>query len=602
MSIKPTSEKAAEYLWFGKKCLALNTYGSKAMADGLYTIICKYTPDKAVLIAIGGGNFFSHPRTGKLKDIPYFDNAMNQFAMQGIYGGGFRQTEKDGKTIYEEIENRTVYPLVDDDKGTWVISVDDPSCEWSDAEKYGNNFWIGTDGSTLSWHGVPNRHFPIDAKYLIPGLTEYENTLGSGETATAFYTCFKNNVYESGDVLATVPEKHLVAGACYQDGTLLVAAVDSSNSKYNLKLLKQGDDKTPWIQIGAAVPTSRLKTSAFFTLDGLSMTFDGVAYKVSPTEFTRVTPSTYTFSGKQQEGADKLTFTKSGKIAGLWTENGNSESLEYASSCKTTSSGSANSNKVTVPLVAAGSATYVKITGEPDGSGYFHFKTDGPYCEAIWSGDCDKEGKLNKAGASGDPCKASTGFTVTVTLKPKGLTDTYTRDPGSAPPCVMTVSGPDYPVDGSTYTASGGTGAITWAISKGSISGGVVTVSGLCGSVVITATDSCGCVASKTGMMPTGTWCSVGYVFDSMCGQPRDCFYSPCKCGCETVNIYGWWDAGPSTYLDGVGGVFMQNGHMGTTAGTCGIGAVACKIQWNWVCASELPCTPIHGVGWDCLS
>lgn len=72
----------------------------------------------------------------------------------------------------------------------------------------------------------------------------------------------------------------------------------------------------------------------------------------------------------------------------------------------------------------------------------------------------------------------------------------------------ISISGPDQAVDGTQYTATGGTEPYTWSISKGSIdSNGVVIVSGQCGAATVTATDACGVTQSKvvTITPPTAT-------------------------------------------------------------------------------------------------
>jgi hypothetical protein len=74
----------------------------------------------------------------------------------------------------------------------------------------------------------------------------------------------------------------------------------------------------------------------------------------------------------------------------------------------------------------------------------------------------------------------------------------------------LSISGPDAAVNGSQYTASGGTAPYTWCISKGSITqSGVVTVSGQCGTATITVSDSCGSVANKTVTLSSGTWALI---------------------------------------------------------------------------------------------
>jgi hypothetical protein len=513
LNIQPTSDKASEYVWFGKDCLRLQSTGTKAIQDGMFTVICKHTPEKAILIVVGGGNFLCHPRSGTLKQIPYFDNQMNEYSLTGINGGGWNEAGG-------EISNRTVYPLQDDDNGTYVINADDLTAEWTSSENYGNIWWIGEDGTTLSWHGNPNRHFPIDTIYNIPGLTEVENVIGEPPNSKQFFTCFKNNVYQDGEILATVLyEKHLVAGACYQDSTLLVAVVDGTVG-YKLKLLKQQTDGDGWDQVGSTFPTARLKTPAFFSSDGKTMTFDGAEYNISPTVFTLKTASAYKYSGTQTEGTDRRTFGKQGTITGLWLENGISETLAYKSDISTTTTGTGASTATkTVPLVSAGSATYVTITGPEtgrDGCLYFGFETDGPYCEAVWSGSVDKYGKycppLAQVCTPGSP-----GYSATITLSPKSLSDTYTVASNYISPSPVVVRGPDNAAVGQ-YSASGGIGTFTWSISCGTINadtGYVSSTSGCAGcptsaTVRITATDPCGNSSYIDSPIPgTGSWVTL---------------------------------------------------------------------------------------------
>lgn len=73
----------------------------------------------------------------------------------------------------------------------------------------------------------------------------------------------------------------------------------------------------------------------------------------------------------------------------------------------------------------------------------------------------------------------------------------------------LTVIGPDYPVDGNNYSASGGCAPYSWSISKGTIdanSGTVGNMSNQCGKAVVTVTDACGNSATKSVNIPNGSW------------------------------------------------------------------------------------------------
>lgn len=98
----------------------------------------------------------------------------------------------------------------------------------------------------------------------------------------------------------------------------------------------------------------------------------------------------------------------------------------------------------------------------------------------------------------------------------------------------LALSGPDAPVDGSQYTASGGCGSYTWSITKGIInSSGVVTVSGQCGKATITVMDACGQVAVKNVRLPDGAWIQTG----ELNSPPFNCQGTGCSCtgGCSWV-------------------------------------------------------------------
>ncbi len=236
MIIQPTSEKAAEYAWFGKQCLDLGETGRKLMQDGMYTVICEYTPDKAVLLVIGGGSFISTPRLFGRND-GYLDDVA-----QG--------------------EGSLAYPLDDLTETSQVLTIDNPPEVERSVHLYGNIDWIGpnsipppakdsteapdSDAVVLTWKGPPGRLVPFDTSMRIPGLTEpdIQFSLEAGEV----FTCFGPNVYSGGEIFATaptvgdVPPKIL---GCALQGETLVCII---NNHYAERL---GFMEEVWLNRGA---------------------------------------------------------------------------------------------------------------------------------------------------------------------------------------------------------------------------------------------------------------------------------------------------------------------------------------------------------------
>jgi hypothetical protein len=122
------------------------------------------------------------------------------------------------------------------------------------------------------------------------------------------------------------------------------------------------------------------------------------------------------------------------------------------------------------------------------------------------------------------------------------------------PSSVIAISGPEDIIVGSDYDYSGGNGAVEFSISCGAINAttGVVTsVSGCCGTGLVTVTDECGNSASMEVRFASGTWvagatvvyCAGAFNFCTITsGGTRTrwwygvCGYNPnpeiCPCGC----------------------------------------------------------------------
>jgi hypothetical protein len=119
----------------------------------------------------------------------------------------------------------------------------------------------------------------------------------------------------------------------------------------------------------------------------------------------------------------------------------------------------------------------------------------------------------------------------------------------------LTITGPDTPVTGSQYTASGGTAPYNWCISKGGISqSGVVAISGQCGSATISVFDACGATGSKSirlgngsGWVQTGTENSTAFYCGGLC---------PCTGGCSWV----WGCIVSGLYVEDINGNIRREG------------------------------------------
>jgi hypothetical protein len=161
----------------------------------------------------------------------------------------------------------------------------------------------------------------------------------------------------------------------------------------------------------------------------------------------------------------------------------------------TDSCGAKKEKTVTIPI------TVIVVSGPDtptDGAQYTASGGKSPYTWTISKGSITQDGIVTVSGQCG---------TITVTATDKnGCKGAKVMDMQAE----ITLSGPDAPVDGDQYTATGGTEPYTWSISKGSITqDGVVTVSGQCGVATITATDACGNIASKGVRMPSGAWVQI---------------------------------------------------------------------------------------------
>ena len=521
--IRPTSITAAKYLWFAKKCLTEGGSGIKAISDGLLSIICKYTSDDAILIAVGGGDFLCHPRTGNLLMAQYFDNEMNVYYLPSIDNGGVGPSP---------IYNRYPYPLDDNDNGTFTVVVDGGGVTQTGAQLYGNLWWTDGKKTVLSWTGPPSVQFPIDREYNLPGFSQ--------PAGSNIFTLLTNNIYQYGAVLCNSPVGTLVVGACYFGGLLVcITRTEGPINTFTLNVWKSKDTGKTWVKLGSFPLTDTAETTAFIAKDGGSFVYCDTLYALAPdvsavtegSKTPQVTKGARTITGtggydsnyKFQGGVNcfggmdavgALAFDAVTQTASF-TEQGDSTS-------------SATPVLVNVPVYTGNPATSIAVQQvegpnactNPDPSEaaevvYMNFlATPGPgnYCSITWEGvDCIKGGFATKILK---PSCYTVKFTVTATMQPQGISDTFTYTPPGSP-APITISGPvddgaGGGISSGWYTASGGTpgiGGYKWTNSQGTITaGGYATFTG-CGTATIAVTDGSQCRSAGLAVrLISGVW------------------------------------------------------------------------------------------------
>lgn len=504
MDIRPTSEAAEAYIWFGRDCLrrAQRTGhgGVKALRDGLLLVICKYTIHHADLIVIQQGDFTMHPRSGSLRAYPVADDT----TIPGVNGGGYVKAG----TQFAELSARQPYPLVYDDHGTFIISIDgeDLEVEWADAgsENYGNLWWSGTgdDPQVLSWKGPPSVQFGIPTTADISGLTQPDHA--------GISTPFSCYIYQGGARIHGPQPLHdselatLVVGACYaRDDSgrdwLVAVCVTAQGSKYFLQVWRSKGSGEEW-ELVADFPSVRASSPAFISSDGRSFVYAGTRYEidagVSSVRSGASTPTaqdgTRTVTGTGGYGSSYEFAEGAGHCWPSISSNGELVFSTYTESASFTGTGNGDTQNqvVQVPVYRGNPATEVIVRPGYDNGFVFDAEPNGKYCSVQWSGvDRYKGTRAWKAAPKG----CNTDFSVSVTLLPQGVVGTYTHNSEQSD---MTISGPTTAYVGAQYSTSHAIAPVTWSISSGSISEtGLVTEIG-CGGYTVTATDFCGRTAS----------------------------------------------------------------------------------------------------------
>lgn len=155
------------------------------------------------------------------------------------------------------------YPLVDNDHGSFILTPPTPWAVSRDAENYGNIDWQGSNGTILSWRGPSSRHFPLDPSINYPGYTLFDRTVGTPPFDTDYFTPFGPNVYQSGNILATLPNSKILGAALVNGVLTVVASLFNGSYSDEVWQLKNGWQKL-WAQ-GGSSPL----VCWFFTADGM---------------------------------------------------------------------------------------------------------------------------------------------------------------------------------------------------------------------------------------------------------------------------------------------------------------------------------------------
>ena len=553
MDIRPTSDAAVDYVWFGRTCLEQARRsgfgGAKAIRDGRWLVICKYTPHHATLITLSQGDFTMHPRSGRLAKLPYWNTDYEKFTLAGINGGGWAQSGEG----FSELAARSPYPLVDNDHGTFVISIDgeDLEVEWAGNadDNYGNIWWSGTgdEPSVLSWKGPPSIQFPIGAEYTIPGLTM---EVPSGNSV---FGCF---IYSDGARLChgpswypDEPERTLIVGACYATDEarkrwLVAMTVTHKGSAHVLQVWRSDDTGKTW-QLLNEFPSLRAAVTAFISQDGHRFVYGGQLYQIDAAVSSVVagakiptsTTGTRTIHGA---GGYDSTYRYEG-VRHIWPAlSKETGELVYTTVREEAAFGGTGSgdirNQITqIPVYRGNPATSVAIQVDFDTDFTFTALFSGNYCSIQWSGVDGYQGKTAWKAAT-DGC--STNFSVSVTLMPQGVSASLTH---TSTQVDLAITGPEvWSGNMADYTAVNAIGEVTWSAPPTG-----------CGTATITATDFCGRTASLTVRMPSGVWVLVS---DVTYPSNNCSMYNGCGTVTPTAELF-YDNAEPWYHISNSGGV-----------------------------------------------
>lgn len=160
--------------------------------------------------------FITTPRTGIVKQVALKDTITGDILTdvnnpRPVVSGGWRLSKED---ILTPTNIESVFPLVDGDSTSALVSTDFSDVAFLDQGDYGNAYAINDVDNTdiISWFSIPNRHAGIALQGFSPPLGDL----------SSYYA---NTLYKKGVVVSVAPLDNLIIGAGFVNGMLHVVTV-----------------------------------------------------------------------------------------------------------------------------------------------------------------------------------------------------------------------------------------------------------------------------------------------------------------------------------------------------------------------------------------
>jgi hypothetical protein len=119
------------------------------------------------------------------------------------------------------------YPLVDDDHGSRVLSVEAAAWEvTTDVENYGNLDWAGPNNNVLTFRGPFSRVFPLDSLLSLSGYTEFDYMEMVDGLEISHYTPFRGLIYQSGELLKEFAGGKVCGCAVHKGALIAIVSFD----------------------------------------------------------------------------------------------------------------------------------------------------------------------------------------------------------------------------------------------------------------------------------------------------------------------------------------------------------------------------------------
>ena len=404
-------EKGSPWLQWGISERAKGRFGRKSVEEG--QIIVEIEPGYVRVLILGLAGFQMWPRNGAIKNLTVISNDGTGYDLKVTEFGGTYQGAGGTITIYSQ----SPYPMTfDNARGTFVaqVSVNDPrTTEASFNGGYmGNCYWTNGKNEVLNWRGTPNRHFPLDTNYAIPGVSDIDP---SG---------FGTWIYEGGDQLVEAPGSAFVTGAFYRNGILHCISYYGGRERVHTRV----DNK--WLLKGDR-SGGGLNAPSFISVDGTKyVSCDGIQGFVSDDEVT------WGASLIKSSGSKLFSWEASGDnlsvnaIQKIWPEIDDIVTITTTGTSKTGGESGGSITAKEVPLTSiknpatgievtldTSSGNYRLLYGEdpPPGVNVFGAQAlpNGDYCSIVWAAI-----PVNGCNGPNDYKISNSGLMVAGTYKP----------------------------------------------------------------------------------------------------------------------------------------------------------------------------------------